>query len=373
MTELEVLVIGGGVVGLAVAARLAGSVASLVLLERHEGWGRETSSRNSEVIHSGIYYPPGSLKAVLCVKGRRMLYRFCAAHRVPHRNCGKIIVATNDREEGDLVGLKAQGEANGVEGIELVGRADIAGMEPNVRAVAGLRSSSTGILNAHDFMGALAGEAVASGAMLVPGAEVTGLAMDHGEWEVRYCDSSGEAVTRSRVVVNAAGLGAQAVMRMAGLDPEGMNLRLHLAKGDYFSVAGPKRRMISRLVYPTPHRDLEGLGIHTVVGLDGGFKLGPSVYYVDRIDYTVDVTRRRAFFDDVSAYLPFLEEGDLSPDMSGIRPKLSGPGEGFRDFHIALEGAAPGLLDLCGIESPGLSASMAIADRVAELVGEYLG
>jgi L-2-hydroxyglutarate oxidase LhgO len=221
-------------------------------------------------------------------------------------------------------------------------------------------------------MDAYAGIAAGAGAVLVKGAEVRGLERSGDTWRVRCRDSSGEAQASARAIVNAAGLGAQAVMRMAGLDPEAMNLRLYLAKGDYFSVTGPKRRSISRLVYPTPREHLLSLGIHTVVSLQGGFKLGPSAYYVETIDYTVDESARRAFFEDVRGFLPFLAEEDLTPDMSGIRPKLAGPGKDVRDFHIAHESARPGFFNLCGIESPGLTSSLAIGEHVAGMVRGYL-
>ena len=372
--DFNVCVIGGGVVGLAIARELVPRSGPLVLFERHDAWGRETSSRNSEVIHAGIYYAIGSLKARLCVEGRRLLYDFCCGHNVPHRNCGKIIIARTGEEEGELAKLLRRGAENEVEGLRLLSRAEVAALEPNVRAVAGLESPTPGILNAHGLMEAYAHDAASAGAELVLGAEILGLARRGDGWEVRYRDSSGDAAIVVRAVVNAAGHGAQGIMRLAGLDPDAMNLRLYLAKGDYFSVSGPKCRLISRLIYPPPREHLLSLGIHTVISLDGTFKLGPSAYYVDAIDYAVDPGHRKAFFDAVKTYLPFLEEEDLAPDMAGIRPKLAGPGEDARDFHIAHEVAAgaPGFFNLCGIESPGLTGSLAIGKMVGGMVATYL-
>lgn len=373
MPDFEVAIVGGGVVGLGIAARLSHGVDSVALFERHETWGREISSRNSEVVHSGIYYPRGSLKAKLCVAGRHRLYEFCRAHRVEHRVCGKIVVATCREEVRALEDLERRGKENGVEDLRMLTADEVRALEPNVRSVAGLHVPCTGILSAHGLMDAYAHEAREAGVILATGAEVCGLVPAGDGWTVRYRDSSGETTITTRMVVNAAGLGAQAVMRMAGLDPEAMNLKLHMAKGDYFAVNGPKRNMIARLVYPTPEAHLVGLGIHTVVGMGGGFKLGPSACYVDKIDYAVDDTQRRAFFESARKFLPFLEEEDLTPDMAGIRPKLAGPGEAARDFHIAHEPASPGFINLCGIESPGLTASLAIGDCVAEMAVAYLG
>ncbi len=368
--DFDAVIIGGGVVGLGVSAALAGQGGSVVLLEQHDEFGRETSSRNSEVIHAGIYYETGSLKARLCVQGRRSLYEFCRAHDVPHRKCGKIVVAVTRDEEEALARLKQRAEANGVEGLELVSRGRMMQMEPRVVARAGLLSPESGIISAHGLMHALAAKAEAGGADLVRGAEVLGLDRAGDAWIVHYRDSEDEADVTARVVINAAGLGAGEVMRMAGLEPANMNLNLYYCKGEYFSVHGSKRRLVNMLVYPLPQANLMSLGIHTVVGLAGELKLGPSAFYVDGIDYRVDPDNRQDFCRDVQSYLPFIEAGDLAPDMSGIRPKLSGPGEPARDFYIAHEhgAGAPGFINLVGIDSPGLTASIAIGEHVASMV-----
>ena len=372
--ELDVAVIGGGAVGLAIAAALAPRVKALALFERHAAFGTETSSRNSEVIHAGIYYAEGSLKARLCVAGRRALYRLAAEHGIPHRKCGKIIVAVNAEQEAELAVLKRKGETNGVEGLRLLTAAEVRALEPRVAAMAGLLSPETGILSAHALMDFYAEQAEAADATLLRGADVRGLEAVAAGWEIRYEDSAGPGRVTARAIVNAAGLSAQSIMRLTGLDPEQMNLRLHPCKGEYFSVSGSKHAWISHLVYPTPLADLKSLGIHTVVSLQGGFKLGPSAFYVDRLDYAVDPANQRGFLDSVRPYLPFLEMEDLAPDMSGIRPKLSDEGESARDFHIAHEPAVPpGFFNLAGIDSPGLTASPAIGAHVADMVAAFLG
>jgi L-2-hydroxyglutarate oxidase LhgO len=253
-------------------------------------------------------------------------------------------------------------------------RAEVERREPAVRAVAGLLSPETGILDAHGWMDALARRAGAAGADLVPGAAVGRLAPDGGGWTVGFRDSGGEGELRARAVINAAGLGAQETMRLAGLDPEAMGLALHPCKGEYFSVGGALRRAVRGLVYPSPEADLRGLGIHTVVDLGGGLKLGPNALYAEADDLRVDPAHAEAFHREASRYLPSLRAEDLAPAMSGIRPKLAGPGEPARDFHIAHEDAAgaPGFVNLCGIESPGLTASPALGEAVASLVDAIL-
>jgi L-2-hydroxyglutarate oxidase LhgO len=345
------------------------------VLERHDSFGREASSRNSEVLHAGLYYAPEMLRTRLCLEGRREIYRLAAAHGIPHRKCGKLVVAVEDSEVPGLEKLLARGCANGVEGLEILTQAEVRRREPNVVCRAALLSPETGIVDSHRLMEHFKRGLEAAGGSCVFGCEVTGLAPAGALWRLRYRDSGGDGSASCRAVVNCAGLGAQAVMTMAGLDPEALDLRLHLCKGDYFSVQGPKRALVRSLVYPAPERDLSGLGIHTVVDLGGGLKLGPSARYVNAVDYTVDAARRADFCGGARSFLPFLEPDDLAPDMSGVRAKLSGPGQPVRDFHIAHETAAgaPGFFNLAGIESPGLTASPAIARLVAGMVGEYLG
>ncbi len=373
--DFDVLVIGGGVIGLAIAAAAAERGREVVLVERHESFGRETSSRNSEVVHAGLYYPPGTLKTRLCVEGRRELYRLAAERGVPFRKCGKLIVAVSDAEVPGLEALKRRGEENSVAGLRLLSAEEVRQHEPHVTVAAGLLSPESGIIDTHRLMATFKHAAESAGAETVFNCEVTGLERSGDSWGVRYRDAAEEGGISARAVVNAAGLGAQDVMRMAGLEPEKMNLKLHLCKGSYFSVGGGKRGMVSALVYPSPEKYLAGLGIHTVVDMGGGLKLGPDAEYVKEIDYTVEAAGREVFARRVQAFLPFIKAADLEPDMSGIRPKLAGPGEPARDFHIAHEAVAgaPGFFNLAGIESPGITASPAIARLVADMMEDYLG
>ncbi len=375
--EMDAAVVGGGVVGLAVLLALAEGGRDAVLFEQHPDVGRETSSRNSEVLHGGMYYRPGSLKARLCVAGRRAAVEFCRRHSVPYRPCGKMVVATTEDEIPKLEKLLATGRENGVEGLCLVTASECERFSPGVRAVAALHSPATGVVNAHGFMNAIRRQAEADGGMVVCGATVDGLRREDDGWEVSYRDADGAGAVSARTVVNAAGLSAQAVMRLAGMDPDAAGLTLYPCKGNYFSVQGEARTRIGGLVYPVPDANLTGLGVHTVVDYQGGVKLGPDTCYVepaDEYDYSVDAELGGRFYDSVIRYLPFLRPDDLAPDMAGMRPKLSGPGQPARDFYIAEESSRglPGFINLAGIESPGLTASLAIGRHVAEMVGENL-
>lgn len=370
--EFDAVVIGGGAVGLAVLHELAAAGWNAGLLERHDAMGRETSSRNSEVVHGGMYYQPGTIKAELSVAGRRRLYAFAEKNNVPHRRVGKIIVAVDDDETGELEKIYATGRENGVEELRMLSGREVARLAPGVRAVAGLHSPVTGVISAHALMNALLRAAENSGAAAVCGAEVTGLERLSGGWKITYRDREGDSATMARLVVNCAGLSAQRVMRMAGMDPETAGLRLYPCKGNYFAVGGESGKRIRGLIYPAPEKNLAGLGIHTLVDFGGGVKLGPNVEYVqeaDEYDYGVNENLRSLFFERARRYLPFLDISDIRPDMSGIRPKLSGPGQPARDFYIAHEAerGLPGFINLAGIESPGLTSSLAIAETVTKM------
>ena len=372
--KTEVVIVGGGVVGLAISAQLAPRVGSLVLFERHDSWGQEISSRNSEVLHSGIYYEPGSLKATLCVKGQRLLYALAEAEGIPHKRCGKIIIASAVEEVSELLQLKTRAEQNGVEGLRMLTGAEVSEREPLVTAEAGLLVPASGIINAHALMDVLAARAQDAGADLIRGAEVIDLEKSSDGWNVSYRDTAGEDQLAARVVINSAGLGAQQVMRMAGIDPDEAGLTLHYAKGEYFTVPSNYRNRLQSMIYPVPNKNLTGLGVHTVPDLSGGFKLGPNAFYVDEIDYTVDETHAPEFYEGAHKYLSTLKPEDLVADMSGIRPKLSTEGEAPRDFYIRHEAdrGAVGFFNLAGIESPGLTASCAISEMIANAVCEML-
>jgi len=368
--ELDVVVVGAGVVGLACAAELARRGRSVVVLEARDGIAQETTSRNSEVVHAGIYYPADSWKARLCTRGREMLYARCRERRIPHRRCGKLIVACDDAEVAGLEDLLARGRANGVPGLALVDAAEVGRLEPAVRAVAALHSPESGIVDGHAFCLSLLAEAEDHGAELLLRTRLEGAELADGAWRLAVRSPEGELErVACAAVVNAAGLASDAVARLAGIDVDAQGLRLHYCKGDYFSLAPSSPVHVSRLVYPVPSGP--GLGVHATVDLAGRVRFGPDAEFVDGLDYRVEAGKAGAFAAAVRRYLPELRPDDLAPDYAGIRPRLAGPGERFRDFEIREESAQglPGWVDCIGIESPGLTAAPALAERVADLVG----
>jgi L-2-hydroxyglutarate oxidase LhgO len=363
--SVDCAVVGAGVVGLAVARALALAGREVIVIEAAEAIGTETSSRNSEVIHAGIYYPKDSLMARTCVAGRRMLYAYCAEHGVPHRNCGKLIVATNEDEAARLVQIKGRAEANGVEGMRLLSAAEARGLEPNLQCTAALLSPATGIVDSHSYMLALQGDAEANGAMLAFHSPVTSGRVTGDGIELRVGGTEPMNL-RCRLMVNSAGLHAPALARkIAGMPSERIP-RAYYAKGNYFTLAG--RSPFSRLIYPVPVPG--GLGVHITVDLGGQAKFGPDVEWIPDIDYTVDPHRADEFYAAVRRYWPGLKDGALQPGYAGIRPKIVPPGAPAQDF--TLQGPADhgvlGLINLFGIESPGLTASLALAERVREAV-----
>ena len=359
--SVDCAVIGAGVVGLAVARRLALAGHDVLVLEAAAAIGTGTSSRNSEVIHAGIYYPKDSLKARLCVAGRRALYDYCAAHGVGHRSCSKLIVATAEDQFAGLEGLRQKALANGVEDIAWLSGAQAKAMEPALNAVAALHSPSTGIIDSHGLMLAYQGEAEDHGAMIAFRSPVLAGAIETGGIVLTIGDDA-KTRLRCRTVVNSAGLYAQAVARtIAGLDPATIP-PCYYAKGNYFTLAG--RSPFTRLIYPAPEH--AGLGTHLTLDLAGQAKFGPDVEWIDTIDYEVDPRRGDAFYAAVRTYWPGLPDGALLPGYAGIRPKIQGPKDPAKDFLIqgpVAHGVA-GLVNLYGIESPGLTSSLAIADEV---------
>ena len=363
------LVVGAGIVGLAVAAQLARSGRDVIAIERHGAVLQETSSRNSEVIHAGIYYPPGSLKAALCVAGCQALTERCQRLGIPHRILGKLVVAADASELPVLERLLATGAANGVTGLRLVDAADLQRLEPAVRGAAALHSPVSGVVDSHALALSYAAEAEAHGAVLLLHTRLDGIDASDGGYRVAVRGSGGERETvRCAALVNAAGLEADAVAALAGIDVDAAGYRLHPCKGDYFALAPGAPLTLSRLVYPVPAG--AGLGVHATPDLGGRIRFGPDAQYVSRIDYRVDPRKAEAFAAAVGRYLPELRPEWLAPDFAGIRPKLAGPGTPFRDFVVAEESAAglPGFVNLIGIELPGLTAAPAIAERVAELL-----
>lgn len=369
MIRVDLTVVGGGIVGCAVAAAAAGRGLATVLLERAPRLAAGTTSRNSEVAHGGMYYPPGTLKARCCVRGRRLLREFCLAHGLPLRECGKLIVATEAAEEPDLEPILERGRENGVEELRLLSAAELRRLEPQVAATAALFSPRTFVLDAEGTARAYGRLAAERGAQVLTGAAVRGLAREGGEWLVTVEGEGGRAAWRhrSRLVVNAAGLYADEVAALAGIDVDALGLRQVWVKGNYFSLPAAHAGRVGRLVYPVPPADRTSLGIHLCLDLAGGLRLGPDVEPLSdrREDYAVDPARRGRFFAGAVRFLPFLAEDELAPAWAGLRPRLAP--EGFRDFVVRFEtGPQEGLVDLIGIDSPGLTSAPALAELVLD-------
>lgn len=365
MDNVDIVIIGAGVVGLAIAEKLSTSEKEIIVVEKHDGFGREASSRNSEVIHAGIYYPEESLKAQLCVAGSRMLYALCERQGIPFRKTGKIIVAGNNEEAEKINHLYDQGRQNGVTGLQLLTRDAMQGIEPNITGVTGLFSAETGIIDTHLLMKYLEHTAETNGVICAYNCEVVGITKNNGSFTVEIRDADDTLTTlQSAVVVNAAGLSSDLIARWAGIAVDEAGYRLYPCKGEYFSVANRHRGKLHHLVYPAP--TVISLGTHVVFDLNGGIKLGPNALYVDTPDYDVDPSHQEEFYARARRFLPFIEPQDLSPDMAGIRPKLQKAGDPFRDFIVTEESVngVPGLINCVGIESPGLTACLAIAERV---------
>jgi L-2-hydroxyglutarate oxidase LhgO len=358
-------------VGLAIAEHLSRSKegSEIVVVERHDGFGRETSSRNSEVIHGGLYYTEDLLKTKLCVRGNPMLYELCRNEGIPHRKTGKIILATDTSEEEQLTAIFQQANTNGVPGVSLITKDEIQAMEPYVYAISGLYSPESGIVDSHQLMKYLEQTAESRGTLVVYGTEVIALEKSADGYVVEIKDADGEQVQlESAVLINSAGLWADRIAWMAGIDIDEEGYRIYPCKGEYFSVSGRHQGKVGRLVYPTPSP--VHLGAHAVLSLDDRLKIGPNAVYVEEISYEVDPDQQRDFYTNAKKFLPFLEYEDLAPDMAGIRPKLYQRGEPFRDFIIREEGdrGLSGLINLVGIESPGLTCCLTIAETVEALL-----
>jgi L-2-hydroxyglutarate oxidase LhgO len=369
MADVAATIIGGGVVGLAIAAELAPRFSPLVLLEQNPKYGQETSSRNSEVIHAGIYYPAGSLKALLCVEGRELLYRLCEAENLPYRQITKIITSVRPEEDEEIEGIFRRGMDNGAP-LELLSAARVHALEPNIVTHGGVYSPRTGIISAHGLMDYLAHAAMRLGATLQMNCRVTGIARHAGAYEVEIAEGNEHSTFTSEVLINAAGLGADSIAALAGIDVDAAGYRLTYSKGCYFALPPSYRNIVSRLVYPVPTAD--SLGVHVVLDLGGRLKFGPDVEYLNSrtVDYHVNEAKRTAFAASARRILPTLKDEDFTPDICGIRPRLQKAGDTFKDFVIREESprGLPGFVNLIGIESPGLTASPAIARYVARLL-----
>jgi L-2-hydroxyglutarate oxidase LhgO len=376
MSDFDVCIIGAGVVGLACAAELAAAGRSVLVLERHARPGQETSSRNSGVIHAGLYYPTNSLKARLCVEGRALLYERCRKYGIGHRKTGKLLVATAPEEEPKLAAIQARGLANGAGELTQLSRADVARLEPRVSAISAIWSPESGIVDVHELMYSYQKEASDQGAVFVFQTEVVGIEPSAQGFSVVTRSTAAQggsesAVLGSRILINAAGLFADRVAERAGLDVDALGYRYHWCKGDYFVLDAALRGLVQHLVYPAPVH--AGLGIHITFDLGGRMTLGPDTEYVTELSYRVDPDKRARFASAARRFLPELRDEQLSADYAGIRPKLQGPRDDFRDFVVedASMHGIPALINLIGIESPGVTASLAVARRVRELAALY--
>jgi L-2-hydroxyglutarate oxidase LhgO len=364
MESVDAIVVGAGVVGLAIARELARAGHEVVILEAEDAIGSHTSSRNSEVIHAGIYYPKGSLKARSCVAGKALLYEHCVSHGVPHRRSGKLIVATDQKQIQELENIQKRAHANGVTDVVWMTREQAGALEPAVSCVAALYSPSTGIVDSHALMLAYLGDAEDRGAMLALRSPLKKAVPGNNGFVVH----TNEADVQCRILVNSAGLRAPTVARRIEGFPERSIPRELYAKGNYYSLGG--RSPFSRLVYPVPEPG--GLGVHVTLDLAGQARFGPDVEWVERIgkenDYAVDPRRAERFYAAIRRYWPGLPDGALAPGYAGIRPKTAGPGEPAPDFEVQGPGAhgVPGLVQLFGIESPGLTSSLALAALVLD-------
>ncbi|HUC62908.1 MAG TPA: NAD(P)/FAD-dependent oxidoreductase [Alphaproteobacteria bacterium] len=365
--RVECVVIGAGAVGLAVARALALAGREVVLLEKARAIGTETSSRNSEVIHAGIYYPTGSLKARLCVAGKLRLYEYLPAHGIPYKRLGKLIVATDETQIAALERLKRQADANGVTDLVWLDRAQALALEPALNCVAALLSPSTGIMDSHGLMLSFQGEAEDHGAMVAFESPVVAGWIERDGFRLEVGGAQPSQI-ECRLLVNSAGLYAQAIARKLEGLPAASVPGIYYARGCYFGLAA--KAPFTHLIYPAPEEKFAGLGHHLTLDLAGRARFGPDVEWIDRIDYTVDPKRAAQFYEAVRRYWPGLQDGTIAPDFAGVRPKLRPKGEAAADFVIQgpREHGVAGLVNLYGIESPGLTSSMAIADEVTHVL-----
>ena len=370
MERIDIAIIGGGVIGLAVAASMAQEDRNIFIFEKNMSFGQETSSRNSEVIHSGIYYPEHSVKTLTCIKGNRMLYEICSRNNILCNKTGKLIVARDGSELDALEELFVQGEKNGLEGLRMLNAREVNEFEDNITTSGAIYLPMTGIIDSHSLMEYFLEKAKSRGADIVYNSEIVSIEKIRDGYRLEVSGSGGDSYSfTAGIVINCAGLNSDTVSRLAGINND--EYTLHYCKGDYFRVGNKKNLLVKHLIYPVVKPDDTSLGIHVTPDLAGEIRLGPDAEYLDSrdTDYNVDPDKKEYFYESVKPFLPFLDRDDLSADTSGIRPKLQGPDDGFRDFVIRHEIGAglEGFINLIGIESPGLTASPVIAEMVREM------
>lgn len=364
MESAKIVIIGAGIVGLAVAAKLSEKNEPMYILEKNPKFGQETSSHNSGVIHSGIHYPKGSLKAKLCVKGNAMTYEICDRYRIPHKKLGKLTVAIEEEEIDELEKLMQQGQDNGAEGLKFLEKDEVRKLEPNIHVEKALLTLSTGIVEPDELMNHYYAQAHKHGATLATETKVTGLKKTGNGYEITGISVGEKFTVTAKTVINCGGLYADNIATMTGLDTDKLGYRQYPCKGDYFRLAG--KPPVTMLVYPVPKG--AGLGIHVTPDLGGSIRLGPNAYYVNNISYEVE-SNEKEFREDVERWMPLIRERQIHTDSAGIRPKLQGPKDPFKDFIIRHEADRDlfGFINLIGIESPGLTSAPAIGEFISEI------
>lgn len=367
--KTKITIVGAGVIGLAIAYKLSSQYKDVVVIERQDSFGRETSSRNSEIIHAGLYYQPKSLKTLTCLRGNKLLYDLCLKHNIAHKRIGKLVVASDDLEVVKIKKTYQNALDCQVKNLRFLEKHELKSMEPSLCAIAGFYSSDTGIIDSHALMQFLYNKAKENGVTFSFNTEVKIIEKSKLGYKVIVKEpNSDEFSFETKVLINSAGLWADKIAALAGIDIEKCKYKLHYCKGQYFRLRSPEKFNIKHLIYPPETQ--ESLGIHFTLDLASGIRLGPDAFYVDVIDYTIEEGARAYFLKSVKKYLPSLVLDDLTPDTSGIRPKLQAKGADFEDFIIKEESSKgfPGLINLIGIESPGLTACLAIAEIVEKMV-----
>ncbi len=368
MEEVNIVIIGAGIIGLSIGYELSKNFDNVLVIEKESGFGKHTSSRNSEVVHSGIYYQKNSLKAELCVKGNKLLYNFADKYGVPYRKCGKIVVATSPEEMPALRDLKKKGDMNGVEDLKIIEKDELIRKCPQAIGIAGLWVSDTGIIDTHRVMQTLDMLIEKNDGMIVYNTELIKVDKKNKGYEISLNDGT---KIKTKILINAAGLFSENISQMIGIDTEKNDLKLHWCKGEYYKSS--KIKEIDHLIYPLPDPNGIFLGIHLTINLQNEVRFGPNAYYVDILDYKMDTRYKNEFFNAISRYI-HVDPDNLQPDDVGIRPKLQGPDDGFRDFYIKEESEKgfPGYINLTGIESPGLTSCFSIAEFVKTIVEQKL-
>ena len=369
MQETNITIIGAGVIGLAIAYKLFDSDKNIVVIDKEDSFGRATSSRNSEVIHAGLYYEPNSLKAKTCIKGRELLYELCAKNNIPHKKLGKLVVAANDEEVERIEDIHENAERSGVKDLRFLEQDEISRLEPNIKGKRAIFSPDTGIIDSHSLMDFFYQKSKTAGVMFAFSSEVVGIKKAGSEYQITIKDPTGDLFYfDSDKVINSAGLGSDKIAQLVGIDIEKQNYKLHYCKGQYFRLRNPKKFSINHLIYP-PATKID-LGIHITPDLAGGLRLGPDARYVSDINYDINENDKKTFYESVKKLLPNLGLDDLISDTAGIRPKLQKEDDDFRDFVIKEESelGLSGFINLIGIESPGLTSCLAIADVVKKIL-----